>query len=208
MVFLPQKQLGHQELVTPTGSDSLYPLARSGIADNGKEVYRSEGCAACHTQQVRPQDVPHFGLRFTVAQDYLRDEPVQFGTLRLGPDLANVGARLPDANWHLVHLYDPRALVEGSPMPKYPYLFEKRKVRGEGSQNALKFPQGYKGVEEGFEVVPTERAETLVAYLRSLRADVSLRESPLPKPPEKGDTNAAPAAAQGQSQTNTNSPAK
>lgn len=207
MVLLPQKQLGTQELVTPLGGDALYPAGDSGQAEQGKEVYRAEGCAACHTQQVRPQDVSAFGPRFTVGQDYLRDHPVEFGALRLGPDLANVGARLPDTKWHLRHLYNPRIDVEKSPMPQYKYLFEKRKIRGVRSAAALDLPKNY-DVEEGYELIPNDRAYALVAYLKSLRSDVSLRESPLPKGPETGDTNAAPAAAETATPTNTNSPAK
>lgn len=197
MVLFPKKQLGHQDLVAPREGDALYPAGRPGIAEQGAQVYRAEGCAACHTQQVRAQDVPQFGPRFTVAQDYLRDHPVQYGSLRLGPDLANVGARLPDEAWHLLHLYDPKLTVENSTMPQYPYLFEKRKIRGERSPNALQLPSGK--VEEGYEVVPTSRAVALVAYLKSLRADVSLFESPLPKPPKENDADDAAS-------TTTNSP--
>jgi len=36
--------------------------------------------------------------------------PFNLAVLRAGPDLANVGARLPDANWPLVHLYARRRL--------------------------------------------------------------------------------------------------
>ncbi|MBA4148521.1 MAG: cbb3-type cytochrome c oxidase subunit II [Verrucomicrobia bacterium] len=207
MVFLPQKQLGHQELAKPFDAEALYPTPHSGLAEQGRQVYRAEGCAACHTQQVRPQDVPQYGLRFTVAQDYLRDEPVQFGSLRLGPDLANIGARMPDAKWHLLHLYNPRITIEKSLMPQYKYLFEKRKIRGERSANALDLPKGFE-VEEGFEVVPTDRADSLVAYMKSLRSDASLFESPLPTVPETDDTNAAPASAEAATPTNTNSPEK
>ncbi len=209
MVLLPYKQLGQQELATPTGGDGLYPNARSGLADRGRQVYRSEGCAACHTQQVRPNDVPTWGPRFTVAQDYLRDEPVQMGSQRFGPDLANIGARMPDENWHYIHLYNPRTVVAKSPMPQYKYLFEKRKVTsGERSAHALNLGKEF-DVEAGYEVVPTQRAQALVAYLKSLRSDVPLFESPMaPKPGMKTDTNAAPATTEGAAPTNTNSPAK
>ena len=48
-----------------------------------------------------------WGLRGSVARDYLQDHPLMLGTLRLGPDLANIGQRKPDAAWHLKHLYAP-----------------------------------------------------------------------------------------------------
>ena len=34
--------------------------------------------------------------------------------MRTGPDLLNIGARQPSVDWHLLHLYNPRAVVEGS----------------------------------------------------------------------------------------------
>src|ERR1039458_1211951 len=42
--------------------------------------------------------------RRSVAEDYLFDALVMPGSQRVDPDLANVGARLPDANWQLRHL--------------------------------------------------------------------------------------------------------
>ena len=49
---------------------------------------------------------------------------------------------------------------------------------------------------------PTEDAEALVAYLMSLRSDVSLFEVPLPA----ADTNAAPAGAGTNAPATTNTP--
>jgi cytochrome c oxidase cbb3-type subunit 2 len=46
----------------------------------------------------------------SVAADYLYDFPVQLGSLRAGPDLANIGVRAPDANWQLQHLYAPKSI--------------------------------------------------------------------------------------------------
>ena len=179
-ILAPQLQLGRQGLVKTVADDTLYPAPRSGLAQQGAAVYRSLGCASCHSQQVRDQDVPRWGARYTVAQDYLRDQPVQWGSQRVGPDLANVGARLPDANWHLIHLYNPRTTVKGSPMPRYGFLFEKRPVRGAKSPEALQFPEGF-GPEPGHEIVPAEEARALVAYLLSLKYDTALFEAPMPQ---------------------------
>ncbi|HHY84735.1 MAG TPA: hypothetical protein GYA07_04250 [Verrucomicrobia bacterium] len=129
----------------------------------------------------------NWGIRRSVAHDYLYDSPVLLGSLRVGPDLANVGARLPDANWHYRHLYAPRSVVEGSAMPAYPYLFERRPIQGQPSPDAIES-------KDGFEIVPTSEARALVAYLLSLRADVPLFESPVsvePPPQETADTNSA-----------------
>ena len=62
------------------------------------------------------------------------------GSQRVGPDLANVGARLPDANWHLLHLYAPQLQVKGSTMPPYRFLFEKRRIERRPSPEALVLP--------------------------------------------------------------------
>jgi len=133
-----------------------------------------------------------WGRRRTVAQDYVYDSPVQLGTRRAGPDLANVGLRQPDANWHLRHLYAPTE-VKGSTMPPYRYLFTQRKLGQGNSADALALPPGT--VPEGFEIIPTDEARALAAYLVSLRADAPLFEAPFTPPPAP-----APAA--------TNPPAK
>jgi cbb3-type cytochrome oxidase cytochrome c subunit len=144
-----------------------------------------------------------WGLRQSVAADYLQEYPVQIGNSRLGPDLANVGARQPDAQWHLRHLYDPRTEVKGSIMPAYRYLFETRKAGRAPSPNALKLPAEF-APPAGYEVVPTEEAMQLVAYLQSLVVTTPLFEAPmtvLPKAPPAGDTN-APAGTNAPAATN------
>src|SRR5262249_3714895 len=151
---------------------------RPGLARQGLDVYRAEGCAYCHSQQVEQQgtlvdvvltdagknsnavvkvledeklgtytapglaaklpmpvqrnlsmekasalvnllkkagansemhlvpigtDIERgWGTRRTVAEDFISDSTVMPGSQRVGPDLANVGARLPDVNWHLM----------------------------------------------------------------------------------------------------------
>jgi cytochrome c oxidase cbb3-type subunit II len=137
-----------------------------------------------------------WGMRQSVAADYLYDYPVQIGNSRLGPDLANVGTRQPDPQWHLRHLYNPRIEVKGSIMPAYQYLFEKRKAGRAPSPDALKLPPEF-APAAGYEIVPKPEVLQLVAYMQSLRVDAPLFEAPmtqLAKPqPAAGDTN-APAA--------------
>jgi cbb3-type cytochrome oxidase cytochrome c subunit len=136
-----------------------------------------------------------WGLRQSVAQDYLQEYPVQIGNSRFGPDLANVGARLPDTAWHLNHLYNPRSVVKSSTMPAYQYLFEKRKAGKTPSPDALKLPNEF-APPAGYEIVPKPEALRLVEYLESLKVSTALFEAPmtvLPQPPAPADTN-APAA--------------
>jgi cytochrome c oxidase cbb3-type subunit 2 len=118
-----------------------------------------------------------WGVRQTVAADYLYDTPVQLGSLRAGPDLANIGVRGPDANWQLNHLFNPRSVAKDSAMPPFRYLFTVRKIGDAPSPDALKLPAEF-APAPGYEVVPTEQARELVAYLLSLKADAPLYEAP------------------------------
>jgi ribosomal protein L7/L12 len=299
MVFLPNAQVGSQ---TPEnaeqlsaidsrtnwiarqrglphkagGSGAVYPSPRPGLAQLGAEVYRANGCAYCHTRQVRqtgttydvvlldagtngtsvarvirelrsnsnsdaanaleglpksifanaekafadsaqktlgkvgakvevvvvplgPDVARGWGVRQTVAQDYLYDHPVLLGSQRVGPDLANVGARISDVNWHLRHLYNPRLDVKKSTMPPFRFLFEKRKIRENSpSSDALQLDS----VPAGFEIVPTKEAKALAAYLVSLRADAPLWETPMSLPRTASPSTNAPGT-----ETPTNVPA-
>jgi cytochrome c oxidase cbb3-type subunit 2 len=197
LVFIPQTQIGQQQQATNSITGELYPASRSGLARRGADVYRAEGCVECHSQQVRNRsfgtDIERgWGVRFTVAQDYLGDYPVMLGIQRAGPDLANISTRQPNRQWHLQHLYDPKSLVAGSIMPQYRYLFEKRRLglRQQQSERALRNVSA----PAGYEIVPTDSAEALVAYLLSLRADADLFEGPVPRPPG-AETNAVPGQA-------------
>ena len=88
--------------------------------------------------------------------------------MRTGPDLFNIGVRQPSVDWHLGHLYQPRAYVAGSNMPAYPFLFEvKYYGHVENSDRVVPLPQGI--APAGHVVVDTRQALDLVAYLRALR---------------------------------------
>jgi cbb3-type cytochrome oxidase cytochrome c subunit len=276
LVLKPQMQVGHfaQSATFPAGD--TYPQARPGLAREGLEVYRANGCASCHSQQVRqsgtgcdlvlkeagtnrdatisvllslkpglnqgaaadmlshlpksllegvsietasagakalaagggkaevlvvPQGVDiarGWGRRRSVAEDFLFDNPVMLGSQRVGPDLANVGARLADTRWQLNHLYAPRMDVKNSVMPPYRYLFETRRIEKTPSPNALTLPAD-QAPGPGLEVVPKQEAIALVAYLTSLRSDEPLFETPLTvvssEPAPGASTNAVPGAS-------------
>lgn len=140
----------------------------------GLQVYVDEGCAYCHTQQVRPVEMDEVWGRPSVAADYARLErpgvwrqtPAVLGSERTGPDLANVGDRQPGEMWHYIHLYDPRAVAPDSVMPSFPWLF--RTVSNASDGKPVVSMPGDRGPEEGV-LVPTERGEALVAYLTSLK---------------------------------------
>jgi len=306
-VLAPQLQVGQLQQTNTLSGGAAYPVARPGLAQQGLQVYRANGCAYCHSQQIRqsgtvcdvvlseagtnepalitalltlkcgtvlteteqraastakgqppariqafseaearellahlPQPVRQcltmaeadaavksltaagakaqlwivpvgpditrgWGRRRTVAEDFLYDYPVMPGSQRIGPDLANVGLRLPDANWHLRHLYAPRLYEKGPTMPPYRFLFAKRKIEQEPSPDALALPPEV-APEPGYEVVPRPAAKALAAYLISLRADAPLFVAPMvaasasaapetnaPAAAEATATNAAPA---------------
>jgi cytochrome c oxidase cbb3-type subunit 2 len=236
-VLGPSLQLGRAKLTTVLNSTDVYPAQRTGEATLGLQVYRGNGCAACHTEQVRqdgisfevvltaagkkPMDVTNlmstlklsgltkedadtandrltaagaktevrlsatgddisrgWGLRRSVAADFLYDYPVQLGNVRVGPDLADIGTRLAEANVQLVHLYAPKAVVNNSTMPSFKFLFEVRKIIGAtSSDDALKLPPAF-APAAGYEIVPKPEARQLVAYLLSLHANVPLYEAP------------------------------
>ena len=132
----------------------------------GRDVYVGEGCSYCHTQQVRPLEQDRVWGRPSARGDYAYATPQLLGTERTGPDLTNIGARQPSDVWHLIHLYQPRALVHGSIMPAYPWLFE-AKNRTESGDVTVAVPAGYGPA--GKTVVASQSALDLVAYLKSLK---------------------------------------
>lgn len=136
----------------------------------GRAQYVSQGCVYCHSQQPRSPgqslaDLSHGWGPASTAADYAFDRPHQLGTMRTGPDLLNVGARLPSRDWHLTHLYQPRAIFGWSIMPAYPYLFERKKAAAEGDV-VVRLPPEYQPAGEV--VVARQEALDLAAYLQSL----------------------------------------
>jgi cbb3-type cytochrome oxidase cytochrome c subunit len=270
-VLAPQLQIGRDQQTNAVYTAEPYPPGRPGLARLGQEVYRANGCAYCHSQQVRQTGVEcdlvladlgtnpvavaealvnarvgvekasppalaaglpktvkpgltidaatiaagalksagakaevsivplgpdikwGWGLRRTVAQDFLFDDVVLLGSQRVGPDLANIGLRRPDENWQLLHLYAPKLAVKDSSMPAYRFLFEKRKIGQRPSPDALQFPKEAP-TPEGFEIVPRPEARALAAYLLSLRANAPLVEAPMSAPPAPANaaTNTLP----------------
>ncbi len=188
LVLSSQIQYGNLQPAALSEGEQAYPRPIPGVAAQGRAVYISEGCVYCHSQQVRRKGFGAdfergWGDRNTVPRDYILQDRVLLGTSRTGPDLTNVGQRLSTPDWHLLHLYDPQITSKGSIMPPFAYLFETRKVRDISSPEALRFPPDYKkGPPAGFEVVPTDRARALVAYLLSLRLDYELPESKFAQP--------------------------
>jgi cytochrome c oxidase cbb3-type subunit II len=182
-------QLGSLAPYYDDGQASTFPEWMPGKAARGQLVYRDLGCAECHTQQVRRPDFGSdqargWGERQSVARDYIYQLAPQLGESRLGPDLTNFGARknVPDEASLLKALYTGTGA-----MPAYRFLFTERHV-GAGAQpsdDALKVD----GLPAGTEVVPTERAHNLVAYLLNSKTTFDYPEA-RPVPAEKSEEGA------------------
>lgn len=171
-----QAQLGNLKPHYDDLEGKAFPQQTPGIAARGQLVYQDLGCASCHTQQVRR---PEFGAdkergwgdRQSVARDYVQQKRPLIGHSRTGPDLANFGVRADSDKQGgpelLAFLYNG---AEG--MPSYRFLFDVRKIVGQPSDSAL---QGV--APDGYELVPTERAEALVTYLLSLKQTYQFAEA-------------------------------
>lgn len=132
----------HTQMVqtTPPGVH----LELTAAERHGGQLYAINGCAYCHSQQVRftTADAWRFGAP-TEAWETQNQFPQMWGTRRIGPDLARESHRRT-TDWQLVHLYNPRYILPHSMMPAYPWLFD-------GSPDR-----------------PTQEAHDLVAYLNTL----------------------------------------
>ena len=164
-----------------TGEDApeaLAPYTESELAGRGH--YISLGCIYCHSQQPRdPSQAPDMARgwgRPSVPSDYSYDEPHLLGTMRTGPDLLNIGARQPSVDWHLAHLYQPRAVSPGSIMAPYPFLFRHIDYVAD-DQIVVTLPPEY-APSSGY-IVPRPEAIELVDYLLSLDRTYTAEELPV-----------------------------
>ena len=172
----------------------IYFPKRTGQIANGALVYGENGCYVCHTQVVRPTyagtDYFRDGVGGFAAHpdrgdtrresnvfDYRSEAFAHIGTMRIGPDLSNVGNRFAlraieektsPEKLLAEHLFNPRAILanRASTCTALPFFFEKkRNVAGE--------------------LVAKPEARALISYLNSMKKDdvvpASMNYSP-PKP--------------------------
>ncbi|MFT5355301.1 MAG: cytochrome c oxidase cbb3-type subunit I/II [Polyangiales bacterium] len=88
----------------------------------GRDVFIQEGCYTCHSQMIRPfaWETARYGA-VSQPDDSIFDHPFQWGSRRIGPDLARVGGKYSDL-WHYRHMLNPREISPGSNMPPYEHL--------------------------------------------------------------------------------------
>jgi len=90
----------------------------------GRHVYIKNSCNACHSQLIRPfkSETDRYG-HYSLSGEYAYDRPFLWGSKRTGPDLMRVG-NYRTTDWHENHMKDPAAVVPGSIMPAYPWMFK------------------------------------------------------------------------------------
>lgn len=171
LVLFPYRQLQNQPAYTASPGDDPYPKPLSEKALAGVEVYAANGCLYCHSQQVRSARFGNWwengemktgadirrgwGNRRNVSRDYLHDRPTLLGTMRTGPDLANVGARY-SAAWQHQHLFNPRSFNAWSTMPSFAFLYRRETVEGTRSEAALRLGREWT-VNPGYRWRPTDQ---------------------------------------------------
>jgi cbb3-type cytochrome oxidase cytochrome c subunit len=296
LTVIPTWQIGHLNPESDEEGTDIYPRPQSGMFERGGRVYAANGCVYCHSQQVRADYIADdierkWGNRRSAPRDYIFERPVFLGKMRMGQDLADIGARAPapeespapagaaspaaqgaavssplaeaaaktvkagpppspasspatapaaspgtspasaaspnaspppgqrtgvaspspgqmanatpggsspaapsaqipaapwpiqtaglppmySAAWHHVHLYAPRSINPDSNMPAYRFLYEKRRIAGERSAEALQL-SGSDAPPAGWEIVPTYDAKCVVAYLMGLNQSHPLKE--------------------------------
>lgn len=138
----------------------------TALQAEGRDVYVANGCSYCHTQQVRPLAQDKMFGRPSMAGDFKYQTPELLGSERTGPDLTTIGTRQPSEVWQYIHLYNPRAVVPESIMPSFDWLFEVVDAVPPGV-TPVALPKAY-APAQGV-VVPTHKAQALIAYLASLK---------------------------------------
>ena len=93
----------------------------------GRDIYVSNGCYNCHSQQVRPLrwETDRYG-EYSKIGEFVYDHPFQWGSRRTGPDLARSGwvgsSTYKTAIWHYNHFTKPKEINPQTIMPAYPWF--------------------------------------------------------------------------------------
>jgi cytochrome c oxidase cbb3-type subunit 2 len=122
---------------------------------------------------------------YSLSGEYAYDRPFLWGSKRTGPDLKRVG-NYRSTDWHENHMVDPQAIVPGSIMPKYPWMFEKAAdldtayAEAVTVKNLFNTPYDQEGmpktggsVEEARQIM-IEQAKTVVAGMKNSEVKAAL----------------------------------
>jgi cytochrome c oxidase cbb3-type subunit 2 len=181
------------ELSRIPAGPGVVPL--TALQAEGREVYVANGCSYCHTQQVRPLDEDKVFGRPSAPGDFAYQTPELLGSERTGPDLTNIGARQPSSVWQYIHLYNPRAVVPESIMPSFNWMFD---IVGQAPAGATPIPLPKRYAPAYGVVIPTSRAEALIAYLAALKQPAL---SGVPEPAGESSPTKQPSASAGSSES-------
>jgi cytochrome c oxidase cbb3-type subunit 2 len=170
-----------ESLRTPTATTHPY----GAVELMGRDIYIREACGVCHTQQVRPllAEIKRYGP-YTRAGETVYDRPFLWGSKRTGPDLQRIGGKYSDV-WHRIHLIDPRAVVNNSIMPAYPWLAERAANADGDIQVRLQVLRklGHPYTDEEIEAAPgllegLTEIDALIAYLQVLGTSTDVGATP------------------------------
>src|SRR6184192_2439447 len=83
LTLIPNWQIGHLNPQSDEEGTDIYPQPQSGMVERGARDYAAN-------------DIERkWGDRRSAPRDYIFDQPVFLGKMRMGQDLANIGARAP-----------------------------------------------------------------------------------------------------------------
>src|SRR5215467_12527362 len=100
LTVIPNWQIGSLNPQSDEEGTDIYPRPQSGMFQRGAHIYAANGCVYCHSQQIRADYIADdierkWGDRRSAPRDYIFQRPVLLGKMRMGQDLANIGARAP-----------------------------------------------------------------------------------------------------------------
>jgi len=125
LTVIPNWQIGHLNPQSDEEGTDIYPQPQSGMVERGIHVYAANGCIYCHSQQVRADyaanDIERkWGDRRSAPRDYIFERPVFLGKMRMGQDIANIGARAPkeqESSAQGAAVSSPPPATQASPAP-------------------------------------------------------------------------------------------
>jgi cytochrome c oxidase cbb3-type subunit I/II len=186
----------------------------------GRHIYVSEGCYNCHSQMIRPivAETKRYG-EYSKPGEFIYDRPFQWGSRRIGPDLAREGGR-QSSFWHWSHFEKPQDIAPGSVMPSYTHLLQnelKFDAIGPHVKAAWRLGAPYTTDElENADQVASRQAEkiaadivaqggppnthtkqaiALIAYLQRIGTDLYRTDAPKPEPTQQLPVTAEPTLA-------------
>jgi cbb3-type cytochrome oxidase cytochrome c subunit len=153
----------------------------------GRKVYIGEGCWHCHSQFVRP--VSNESVRWgqvASSEEYQNElqQPVMFGTRRVGPDLSREGGRRSN-DWHAVHFWNPPRLSTGSPMPRYPWFFDGLTDTAFLREIEQRHPQLFESLQQDLGEDLSEQIERVVAAVEAVDPELVAERIASPVAPNK-----------------------